>query len=475
MHALERVMTVLESVGEPFPAVDVAYAKNQYLVRLHSVLKDLDPREMGLPGRVLTFEEAVLGVYDGEPLYGVSSMPVDTGAGYPFGGKKSDYIQKSLDGKRVEFDPLFKEELDKALGMLEKGERINSFSVACLKDEIVKVSKTKSRIFFSVDSVNMVLSRCFFSPLAGICTQLPLLTECILGVNNHSSHWGDLQSYLKEVGTDFCFDGDYTDYDLSTPKDIIQAADEVMIYLLRWCGYSGLELDMARTLLLEGSEPNVLMGPYMYRLHKGHISGNYLTYIRNSIMNSIIDRMCYRELTGRSDFDLQVRTLKGGDDVATSYSGVDGRYNMENISAFLWRKGFKYTSAMKDGTSLRYKPLSEVTFLKRWFVERDGAVLSPIDPNSMVKMLTWTNSGLLHEQLLGSVESALREAYHYGKDYFDAFSRDLREVCHRSFLVKGMQGTYGVMLDQRGYFDYSRYEEQFQVLPRLILNKPCRF
>jgi hypothetical protein len=473
-HALSRAMAVLESVGEPFSVEEISFAKTQYIARLDKTLRNISPRDMGLPNRVLTYEEAVLGSFDGVSLYGVSSMPLDTGAGYPLGGKKSDYIQKSEDGKTVTFRREFREELDKAMALLGEGKRINSFSVACLKDEIVKETKEKSRIFFSVDAINMVLSRCFFAPLAGICSQLPLLTECILGINNHSSHWGDLRTYLAEVGTDFCFDGDYTDYDLSMPKDVIQAADEVMIYMLKWCGFSDLEQDMARTLLLEGSEPNVLMGPYMYRLHKGHISGNFLTYIRNSIVNSIIDRMCYKELTQRLDFDDQVRTLKGGDDVATSYTGVDERYNMRAISKYLGRKGFKYTSASKDGTEVDYKPLSEVTFLKRWFVERDGFMCSPIDPNSIVKMLTWTISGHLHEQLIGSVESALREAFHYGKSYFLVFSGSLREVCYKSPLVRGFNGTYGHELEQKGYFDYERYVEQFRQLPRLVKDVPCR-
>lgn len=107
-------------------------------------------------------------------------------------------------------------------------------------------------------------------------------------------------------------------------------------------------------------------------------------------------------------------------------------------------------------------------------MERDGFMCSPIDPNSIVKMLTWTISGHLHEQLIGSVESALREAFHYGKSYFLVFSGSLREVCYKSPLVRGFNGTYGHELEQKGYFDYERYVEQFRQLPRLVKDVPCR-
>jgi hypothetical protein len=75
----------------------------------------------------------------------------------------------------------------------------------------------------------------------------------------------------------------------------------------------------------------------------------------------------------------------------------------------------------------------------------------------------WTNSSLLHEQVIGSVESALREAFHYGEDYFNLFSSSLRDVCYKTPIREGVEGTYGVFFDHHEYFKYSRYADQFKL------------
>lgn len=468
--AVSRALTVLEDVGQPFEAEELRYARVQYTTRVAKTLQDFTPEDLKIPSRVLTPEEGVLGKYDGRNIPGVNPMVINTSAGFPSGGLKSDFISRQDDV--VLFDPEFHQELLKKIEQLKRGERIQSFSVACLKDEVVKITKEKSRLFYIVDLYNTLLARCVFAPLISFCSQFPFLSECAQGVNNHSTQWGDMFDFLSEVGTDFCFDGDYTDYDLTMPREVILETFEFIFWFLGWCGFDQENLLMAKTLSQELTEPNVFMGPILYRWYRGWISGNVLTFINNSISNSIIDRTTYRALTGRTDFDVQVRTIKGGDDVITSYSGVDRRYNMIAIMQYLREKGFIYTSAMKDGNSVEYKPLTECQFFKRGFVRDKDKMLSPIDPNSIVKMLTWTDSDNLHEQTLGSVESALREAYHYGADYFSHFSNSLREVCERTSILRGTVGTYGQYIGVLGYFNYQRYDDQFKRLPAIKRDFP---
>lgn len=469
--AIKRALDVLQDVGEPFEQSSVDFAKTQYLVRLHKTLKNFSPVELRLPDRILTPEEGVTGKFNSTSIPGVNGMVLNTSAGYPLRGLKSNYIHRNDDV--ITFDCDFIEQVRINFDKLRKGERIQSFSVACLKDEVVKDKKNKSRLFYIVDVYNTLLARCIFAPVISLCAQFPFLTECAQGINNHSTQWGDMYDYLKEVGEDYSFDGDYTDYDLTMPREILKASFEVIFWFLGWCGYSSAEIEMARVFSLELIEPNVFMGPYLYRWFRGFISGNSLTFILNSFNNSIIDRVSYKILTERDDFDVQVRTIKGGDDVITSYSGVDPRYNMIAISDFLSTKGFKYTSAMKDGWSVTYKPLAQCQFFKRNFVLRENRMYSPIDHNSIVKMLTWTDSVNLHEQLLGSVESALREAYHYGPDYFSYFSDELRKVCGRTPILRGVDGDYGEWINQFGYFAFERYEKQFKILPPIRRDYPC--
>jgi len=468
--AIKRALDVLHDVGEPFDTEELRQCRVQYTVRVAKTLKNFNPSDLKLPSRILTFEEGVLGKFEGKDIPGVNPMVINTSAGFPLGGLKSDYIERR-DGI-VQFEPNFHDELCRKLEQLNRGERIQSFSIACLKDEVVKQSKTKSRLFYIVDLYNTLLARCVFAPLLSFCSQFPFLSECAQGINNHSTQWENLYDYLAEVGEDYCFDGDYTDYDLTMPRDVIQQSFEFVFWFLEWCGFSEQHLLAAKTLAQELIEPNVFLGPYLYRWYRGWISGNVLTFIVNSISNSIIDRATYRSLTQRTDFDIQVRTIKGGDDVITSYSGVDTRYNMNAIMRFLKDKGFIYTSAMKDGKCLEYKRLDECQFFKRNFVREGDKMLSPIDPNSMVKMLTWTDSDNLHEQTLGSVESALREAFHHGREYFTGFSQQLEQVCARTSILRGVEGNYAQYINAFGYFDYYRYDNQFKRLPPILRDYP---
>lgn len=469
--AVKRALDVLETVGTPFDTEELRNARIQYTVRVAKVLKNFKPEELRIPCRVLSFDEAVLGEFQGNKIPGVNSMVLNTSAGFPLGGLKSDYIVRNDD--YVQYDPVFYDELQRKFDQLKRGERIHSFSVACLKDEVVKKSKIKSRLFYIVDLYNTLLARSIFSPLISLCSQFPFLTECAQGLNNHSTQWDDMYNYLSEVGTEYCFDGDYTDYDLSMPREVIQQTFEFVFWFLGWCGYNEQDLLVAKTFAQELIEPNVFLGPILYRWFRGWISGNILTFIGNSISNSIIDRATYKALTQRNDFDQQVRTVKGGDDVITSYTGVDRRYNMNAIMFFLKEKGFIYTSAMKDGVCLEYKNLDQCQFFKRNFVREGDKMLSPIDPNSIVKMLMWTDSDRLHEQLLGSVESALREAFHYGREYFDSFSRELELVCARTSILRGVDGDYAQYINAFGYFDYERYNNQFKRLPSIQRDYPC--
>jgi hypothetical protein len=466
---IKRVIEVLQESPKPFAHDALVTASTSFFSRIHKVLKCFTPSQLSLPTRILLPEESVSATFNGARIPGFSRMVTDTAAGYPIGGKKSDYV--TCINNQVFIQPLIRQELIDSLAKLSRGERVNSISTACVKDEIVKLDKNKGRLFYITDIVNVMLCRMFFAPIISIVSQFPFLTECAQGLNPHSSQWGDMYSYLAEIGTDFSFDGDFSDYDVTMQSDVTESSFEVIFLLLKYCGYSDAELFQVRTFSCEFLAPNVLMGPLLYRWTKGWLSGNLLTFIVNSFNGSILDRVIYSQLTHRDDFDLQVRTIKGGDDSVTAYSGVDPRYNMIDISGVYADHGMRYTSASKTLAAVPYRPLSDTTFFKRGFSVRDGITYAPIDCNSIVKMLTWTCSAYPHEQLTGSVISSLIEAFHYGRDYFDYFSSALYEVCALTPLYNGFDGTYAQSLGRK-LFTYEHIASIYQTLVPIKFDLP---
>jgi len=117
----------------------------------------------------------------------------------------------------------------------------------------------------------------------------------------------------------------------------------------------------------------------------------------------------------------------GDDDVIVDLKG--------NYSARKAKYGFKkylgwtLTDFTKEDRDIEYHSNAEVNFLKRSFRYEDGIVFAPLDKTIIYEMLNWVSSkedGIVI--LLSNCETALREAFHHGREFHDQLKGEIRHA-----------------------------------------------
>jgi len=326
-----------------------------------------------------TYSNALMGKENGVRIEEIRPMKLHTAVGYPYAtGKKRDFI--TFNGDQVVFDPRFREYLYECEDMLLRGETYFSVVKAQIKDEVVKLSKTKTRLIYVGDTATYCICRKYFWWLPLLVYRHPLEFECAYGINPYSQEWKEIQDYLNV--NEFHMAADFSDWDLRLPKQLMDAAFEIMMRLAKLGG--GFPDDtFFKAFQPLFTSPVALFGNDLYNLESGTPSGHPLTYIFNSIANSIRARYCFYTLFPTLVYSEHVRGIYGGDDAheTTSLSA----YNQLSTLPIMLSLGIRPTDSSKNEVTQPFMEKKDVTFLKR-------NELGQIDLLTIHKMLTWTTS-----------------------------------------------------------------------------------
>jgi len=161
---------------------------------------------------------------------------------------------------------------------------------------------------------------------------------------------------------------------------------------------------------------------------KGMPSGVVPTLSMNSVINSVLMRMAFIKLTGKSVFSFRdfVREATVGDDNVSGVSKeILGVYNSVTIFEYYKSVGYIATPASKSGDVVPYSTLAEMQFLKRKFVfdERFHAYVAPLEMDSIWKALAFEklDSGVSSSQRLFQIaQAAALEFYLHGDAVYDS-------------------------------------------------------
>lgn len=361
-----------------------------------------------------TYDNALRAMKNGLRVEELRPMKLHTAVGYPFSsGKKRDYVQFSEKG--VEFDHKFKKYLDECEDMLLQGSTYFSVVKAQIKDEVVKESKTKTRLIYVGDTATYCLCRKYFWWLPLLVYRHPLEFECAYGVNPYSQEWRDIQDYLNIY--DYHMAADFSDWDLRLPKELMDGAFEIL-QRLSSLGHGFPDEKFFSAFQPLFTSPVALFGVSLYNLESGTPSGHPFTYLFNSIANSIRARYCFYALFPHLSYDDHVRGIYGGDD-AHETTNLPA-YNQLTTLPIMLTLGIRPTDSSKNEVTRPFMDPGDVTFLKR--NER-----GQIEVKTIHKLLTWTTSKDLIQHAYGSILSALFEIRMYGREHFDDFVTSLRE------------------------------------------------
>lgn len=306
------------------------------------------------------------------------------------------------------------------------------------KDEVRKSDKLAEFLIrlFSVPNFHFNhLMRCSVMPIVSFLLDHPLWSECYGGMNAGSKQWHQLAMHLRKHK--FFIDMDFTGFDTTHRLAIITIVARFFYLASQRLGYTEEEAKLVFYLVSMLMVQRVIFGKDIMLKMFGLPSGIIITLIMNSIVNSILMRIAFKELVNDiplKEFQKYVSAATTGDDNASGISEVIiDRYNMVTIAPVYFKMGYTVTAADKAKTVVPHIPFEKLTFLKRSFRFDDelGLYVAPIDTDSLYKSLCFQEQKLGvagDTRLKDCALSAQREAFLHGKQYFDELQTWLEGV-----------------------------------------------
>lgn len=415
----------------------------------------------GRRSRIYSLDEAINGVASSD---GMRPLQWSTGMGIwkmPFkeSGKRALFVN---DGSELEphytltpaasvtkhpiYNQTFVERLREFEDMIRHSRVPFSPWIATLKDELrprEKVELGKTRIFEQPGIDYTIMLRKYFGHFldwykgrAGF--------EWSHGIGqDKETVWGAYFAGLHEVGDgQFAFDLDYSGYDGSVCQQAFNFFQKVTDRYYQCLDDADAEekerAQCARHALIEGLRAaHVLMKEWMIQTSQGNKSGNAMTDVFNSVTNIYIIHCAILVLQMSAGLKLDAgiihtdfRILVYGDDAIISESKEVSTWCTPGMmSAVLTRLGYKVTSADKGDVG-EFHPVHELQFLKSHFVERRGVIWAPMPEQDIVKELQWVKKSVLNDDQDFQERIRRTRAFmaHWGKERFDVFTSQLREL-----------------------------------------------
>lgn len=413
--------------------------------------------------RPLTLDESLNGV---RGCSSINRINLATSVGWPRTGNKRPYVMEDPTDDDPGHVTLSGEMKDEVAGLLEvyaRGERANIVFKGTEKDEVVKLTKEKVRIFKASPMAFNLVTRMFFLPIMRIYASLPLETGSAVGINAYSAEWDRMYTFVKCYNPEAAIVGDWVHFDQSQAYQEIMAVFTIWITLALSLGqYSTDEITIMWGIAEDTARAYVLLHGELYINDGTNPSGGALTVYVNNMVNRL--RMCHcwygcaanappeERTTGparafTSPLELEawgyrdhlkaqpllpglygrfadyVRAMFYGDDLFAAAQGCVW-FNQITMGEWFAGQGKTFTNADKLPHSTETTPWEDVTFLKRAFRWDDGTGrhMAPLAMDSIYKGLYVVRRDLpfgLADYYAEAIVGAWRELYQHGEAVYN--------------------------------------------------------
>jgi hypothetical protein len=414
----------------------------------------------------------------------IDAMNFVSSLGFPLSGPKSKFLIM-LDpllhpecGLPRTFIPEVWEEFDRAIAVLKKGERCYFIWKACLKDEATKLTKDKVRVFQSAPIVLQLIVRMYFLPIVRIIQLNPIAYECAVGVNAEGLDWEELWKSAMNKGKKRVLAGDYSKYDVRMPAQVTIAAFDILIDMAEHCtGYSEEDITIMRNVVSEIVYPVEAYNGDLIQLFGTNPSGQNLTVIINSLVNSLLLRCAFYTMYPDEDFKEECSFVTYGDDVIGTVSEKCPNFNHISYATYLSKHDMKFTMPDKESTPTEYMEEKDVDFLKRKCVYNEdlGRHVGLLSEDSIYKRL---HSHLLSKELTlaehsaTNIDSSLHDWFYYGREVFEDRRNKLFQVAREAGIAEyclGFDKSYDTRVNVWRHKYYGEpLEEDEEVILQLI-------
>jgi hypothetical protein len=391
----------------------------------------------------------------------IDPMNFSTSPGWPLSGKKRDYLvlcdpEEFPDvGYPQSFSEEIWDEVDRTCEILRKGERCYFVWKACLKDEPTKLTSEKVRVFQSAPLALQLLIRMYFLPLVRIMQLNPLLTECMVGANAEGPEWGQLNEHMISKGNNILA-GDYSKYDQRMPAQLTIAAFDVLISVAKQCDYRPEDITLMESIVSEIVYPLMAYNGDLLMIFGSNPSGQNLTVIINSIVNSLLLRCAYYTIYPEDsvqDFYQNCAFGTYGDDVKGSVSPNRPLFNHISFATYLAQYDIKFTMPDKESVATEYMTPDEADFLKRSDVYNEDldAHIGVLDESSIFKRLhahLLSKELTLPQQSAQNIDSSLHDWFYYGREKYNLRREEMLRVAKAADIEHLCQG-FDISYDMR--------------------------
>nr|QED21508.1 polyprotein [Watson virus] len=308
----------------------------------------------------------------------------------------------------------------------------------CLKDAKLPLEKVlspgKTRIF-SICPVDFTIAiRQYTYDFVVAYQYNRIKTEHAVGIDIYSRETHKMVEYMLEYGNNMIC-GDYSKFGDQLYAICIH---KVFKIILNWyIKYGVIDVEeytaVMKIFSYEVSNAIHLVLDLLYQCVGGMPSGNPITVIINSMVNSLYIRIAWISIMVNQSlydylsltvFDENVRMITYGDDLWISVKD-DFRelFNTLTLMDHFAKYNIKFTNALKDGNMIKYAPLtdSSVTFLKCTFRKHDynGLWVANMEKRVIEETCNWcwnTNRDV-RESSLTACSAMLELAYSMGREY----------------------------------------------------------
>jgi hypothetical protein len=403
----------------------------------------------------------------------IDAMNFNTSPGWPLSGKKLEILidlEPELYpdiGLPRTFIPAIWEEVRRIKGILLSGERVYCVWKACLKDEPTKLTKETVRVFQSAPIALQLLIRMYFLPIVRIIQLNPLMCECMVGANAEGPEWEQLNDFMNSKGKNILA-GDYSKYDQRMPAQLVTAAFSILIWVAEeLCDYPKEDVKLMKALVAEITYPMMAYNGDMIMLFGSNPSGQNLTVIINSLVNSLLLRSCYYteypdEPVGSFTDYCAFGTY--GDDVKGSVSELRPKFNHISFAKFLSQFDMKFTMPDKTSIATEYMEADEADFLKRKNLYNPDlkANVGVLSEDSIFKRLhshLLSKELTLEQQSAQNIDTSLHDWFYYGRDHFEYRLNQMKDVAARTGITHLCHG-FGRSYDERVQEWLQKYRPQ---------------
>lgn len=418
-RGLNPLETGLKKAGAVPPLI-----KKKYLDRAFNSIKQTLMFEKASFRRKLTLEEAVFGI-EGEEFINSINRKASPGFGWSKKtepGKPGKSTWMGEDQNWFIHDDL-KHAIMNMENELQNNKRVRTYWIDTLKDErrpIAKVQAGKTRVFANGQMDYLVLLRQYTLGFLDHVMKNRIFNGIAVGINPTSFEWSQLVQHLRKVG-DNMIAGDFSSFDGSVSAQILS-------YVVRLCQdfYDNKFDNEIELLFQEILFSRHVNGDKIYQWNHAHPSGSPVTAVLNSlVVNFLVRCTFYHAIENTSyagaSFDEKVRVIAYGDDVIFSvHPSVHEVYNPNTVVTAMGLFGMTFTDEKKSGTVFPFRSITDVSFLKRGFVNRGGIWRAPLEIEVILESLNWVrDENMVDVAFLENLKGQMENLAEHGEDVYN--------------------------------------------------------